>query len=743
MTQHNISIPVGALSLQVEIGKLAKQADGAAVVRYGDTVVLTTAVFAKEPKENADFFPLTVDYRENTYAAGRIPGGWFKREGRPTEKEILTSRLIDRPFRPLFPKGFNHETQIIAFVLSADGQNDPDVLAMNAASVALTCSRVPFYSPVGAVRVGRLEGELVLNPTNAQREKSEIDLIVAGTEDAVVMVEGGAREISERVLLDAIFFGHEAVRRIVAAQKELQREAGFSEKPEWKSPESYPAEVFSQVRVQWEAPMMAAMTLPNKIASYAEIKAVKKAAASVVPETEPERKIHVARAVDDLVKVLTRETILNQHKRLDGRRFDEIRPITCEVGLLPRTHGSALFTRGETQALVTATLGTSDDAQIVEEYEGESEHTFLLHYNFPPFSVGEAKFLRGPSRRDVGHGNLARRSLSPILPNEEAFPYTVRVVSDILESNGSSSMATVCGGTLALMDAGVPIKAPIAGVAMGLVSDGDRFAILTDIAGQEDHYGDMDFKVAGSRDGITGLQMDIKIKGLRREILEQALEQARAGRLHILSAMAGALEQPRPNISPYAPRIFTIQIPRDRIRDVIGSGGKTIRSIIESTGCKIDVEDSGKVSIASSDEAAALRAIEIIESLTQEPEIGKVYRGKVRRVEPYGAFVEIMPGQDGLVHISELAPYRVRQTTDVVKEGDEVTVKIIAVDPMGKIKLSRKQALSKEELEAEMALAPVAAGQDEGRDEFPRGERGPGEHHGHPNRDRGPRGPKH
>jgi polyribonucleotide nucleotidyltransferase len=743
MTQHNISIPVGALPLQVEIGKIAKQADGAAVVRYGDTVVLATAVFAKEPKENVDFFPLTVDYRENTYAAGRIPGGWFKREGRPTEKEILTSRLIDRPFRPLFPKGFNHETQIIAFVLSADGQNDPDVLAMNAASVALTCSRVPFYSPVGAVRVGRLEGEFVLNPTNAQREKSEIDLIVAGTQDAVVMVEGGAREISERVLLDAIFFGHEAVRRIVAAQKALQREAGFSEKPEWKSPESYPAEVFSQVRMQWEAPMMAAMTLPDKIASYTEIKAVKKAAASVVPETEPERKTHVARAVDDLVKVLTRETILNHRKRLDGRRFDEVRPITCEVGLLPRTHGSALFTRGETQALVTATLGTSDDAQIIEEYEGESEHTFLLHYNFPPFSVGEAKFLRGPSRRDIGHGNLARRSLSPILPNEEAFPYTVRVVSDILESNGSSSMATVCGGTLALMDAGVPIKAPIAGVAMGLVSDGDRFAILTDIAGQEDHYGDMDFKVAGSHDGITGLQMDIKVKGLRREILEQALEQARAGRLHILGAMAGVLEQPRPNISPYAPRIFTIQIPRDRIRDVIGSGGKTIRSIIESTGCKIDVEDSGKVSIASSDEAAALRAIEIIESLTQEPEIGKVYRGKVRRVEPYGAFVEILPGQDGLVHISELAPYRVRQTTDVVKEGDEVTVKIIAVDPMGKIKLSRKQALSKEELEAEMALAPVTAGQDEGRDEFPRGERGPGEHHAHPNRDRGPRGPKH
>jgi polyribonucleotide nucleotidyltransferase len=742
MTHHKTSLPLGALPLEIEIGKLAKQADGAAVVRYGDTVVLATAVFAKEPKENVDFFPLTVDYRENTYAAGRIPGGWFKREGRPTEKEILTSRLIDRPFRPLFPKGFNHETQIIAFVLSADGQNDPDVLALNAASVALTCSLVPFYAPVGAVRVGRLDGQFVLNPTNSQREKSDIDLVVAGTEDAVVMVEGGAREMPERVMIDAIFFGHEAILSIVAAQKELQRRAGFSEKPEWKSPEAYPAEVFAEVRSRWEAPLLAAMTLPVKITSYAEIKAVKKAAVSVVPEEEAEKRLQVGRAADDLVKVLTRETIL-KGRRLDGRSFEEIRPITCEVGLLPRTHGSALFTRGETQALVTSTLGTSDDAQIIEEYEGESEHTFLLHYNFPPFSVGETKFLRGPSRRDIGHGNLARRSLSPVLPNEEAFPYTVRVVSDILESNGSSSMATVCGGTLALMDAGVPIKAPIAGVAMGLVSDGDQFAILTDIAGQEDHYGDMDFKVAGSHEGITGLQMDIKIKGLRREIVERALEQARVGRLQILQRMSSALERPRPNISPYAPRIFTMQIPRDRIRDVIGSGGKTIRSIIESTGCKIDVEDSGKVSIASSDEAAALRAIEIIESLTQEPEIGKVYRGKVRRVEPYGAFVEILPGQDGLVHISELAPYRVRQTTDVVKEGDEVTVKIIAVDPMGKIKLSRKQALSKEEIEQEMAMAPVAVGEDEGRDEFPRGTRGPGEHHAHPNRGRGPhRGPR-
>jgi polyribonucleotide nucleotidyltransferase len=732
--KHEMSVQVGNVSLDFEIGKLAKQADGAAVVRQGDTVVLVTAVFAKEPRENAEFFPLTVDYRENTYAAGRIPGGWFKREGRPTEKEILTSRLIDRPMRPLFPKGFFHETQLIAFVLSADGQYDPDVLALNGASTALTCSLIPFGGPVGAVRVGRINGQFVLFPTNAEREKSDIDLIVAGTADAVVMVEAGAKEVSESVMVDAIFFGHEAIKSIVAAQKDLASRAGI-QKPSWQAPESYPASVFEEVRQKWGAAMMAAMTLPNKIASYAEIKAVKKAASSMVPETEDAKRAQTAKAADDLVKVLTRETILAQRKRLDGRAFDQVRPITAEVGLLPRTHGSALFTRGETQALVTATLGTADDAQIIEEYEGELEHTFLLHYNFPPFSVGEVKFLRGPSRRDIGHGSLARRALSSVLPSEDAFPYTIRVVSDILESNGSSSMATVCGGTLALMDAGVPIKAPIAGVAMGLVTDGDRFAVLTDIAGQEDHYGDMDFKVAGSRDGITALQMDIKIKGLKREIVEQALAQAHQGRLHILGKMSEALEKPRPNISRYAPRIFTMQIPRDRIRDVIGSGGKTIRGIIEATGCKIDVEDSGKVSIASSDEAAALKAIEIIESLTQEPEIGKVYRGKVRRVEAYGAFVEILPGQDGLVHISELAPYRVRQTTDVVKEGDEVTVKIIAVDPTGKIKLSRKQALSKEELEAEMAMAPAGPAEDEPR--------GSAEHQGHPNRDRDrDRGPR-
>jgi polyribonucleotide nucleotidyltransferase len=710
--KHEETVSLPGRSITLETGKIAKQADGACVLRMGDTVVLATACAMREPKEGIDFLPLTVDYRENTYAAGRIPGGFFKREGRPTEKEILTSRLIDRPLRPLFPKGWASETQIIAFVLSADGQNDPDVLALNGASAALAVSGIPFTAVIGAVRVGRLNGQFVLNPTNAEREKADVDLIVAATRDAVCMVEAGAREVSEAVMVDAIFFGHEACRKMIDGIERLAAAVG-TPKTAFIAPEAYPAALASEVRRKWEGAMLAAMILPEKIKSYARIKEVKKQAIAEGPADDVERGRHVSRAMDDLVKVLTRETILDRRERLDGRGFEDIRKITAEVGLLPRTHGSALFTRGETQALVTCTLGTSEDTQLVENYEGDSEKTFLLHYNFPPFSVGEVKFLRGPGRREIGHGSLARRSLDPILPDDVSFPYTIRVVSDILESNGSSSMATVCGGTLALMDAGVPIKAPVAGVAMGLVSNGDKFAILSDIAGQEDHYGDMDFKVAGTRDGITALQMDIKIKGLKREIVEQALQQALKGRLHILEKMSVALDKPRTNISPYAPRIFTIQIPKDKIRDVIGSGGKTIRGIIEETGCKVDVEDSGKVSIASSDEAAAMRAIEIIEGLTRDAEIGQVYRGKVRRIEAYGAFVELLPGKDGLVHISELAPYRVRETTDVVKEGDEVTVKVIAIDAMGKIKLSRKQALSKEETEAEMALAPAAGPENE------------------------------
>jgi len=707
------SISLQGRTLSFETGKVAKQADGACVARLGDTVVLATACAAGEPKEGIDFLPLTVDYRENTYAAGRIPGGFFKREGRPTEKEVLTSRLIDRPLRPLFPKGYGNETQVIAFVLSADGQNDPDILALNGASAALALSAIPFHHPIGASRVGRIGGKFVLNPTNKEREESDIDLIVASTKDAICMVESGAREVSEAAMIDAIFFGHEANVQVIATIEKLAASKGVK-KREFSAAAAYDEAFFAGIMKRWEGAMLAAMTVPNKIVSYARIKEVKKQAVSEVPAEDLALRTATGKAMDSLVKTLTRETILGRGERLDGRNFSQIRPISSEVGLLPRTHGSALFTRGETQALVTCTLGTSEDTQLVEDYEGDSEKTFLLHYNFPPFSVGEVKFLRGPGRREIGHGNLARRALEPILPDDNSFPYTIRVVSDILESNGSSSMATVCGGTLALMDAGVPIKAPVAGVAMGLVAEGDKHAVLTDIAGQEDHYGDMDFKVAGTRDGITALQMDIKIKGLKRQIVEQALEQARVGRLSILESMSLALEAPRANISPFAPRIFTIQIPKDKIRDVIGSGGKTIRGIIEETGCKVDVEDSGRVSIASADEAAAMRAIEIIEGLTKDAEIGQMYQGKVRRIEAYGAFVEILPGKDGLVHISELAPYRVRETTDVVKEGDIIPVKVIAIDPMGKIKLSRKQALTKEQLEAEAALAPAGGGEGDG-----------------------------
>jgi polyribonucleotide nucleotidyltransferase len=713
MMKHEETLLLQGRSLSFETGKVARQADGACVMRMGDTVVLATACAAHESKEGIDFLPLTVDYRENTYAAGRIPGGFFKREGRPTEKEVLTSRLIDRPLRPLFPKGYGIETQVIAFVLSADGQNDPDILALNGASAALALSAIPFHHPIAAVRVGRVGGKLIVNPTNKEREESDIDLIVASTKDAVCMVESGAREVSESVMIDAIFFGHDANKQIIATIEKLAAAKGTA-KREFVAPAPYDDAFFAAIMKKWEGAMLAAMTVPGKIISYGRIRDVKKQAVNEIPVDDLALRTATAKAMDSLVKVLTRETILDRHERLDGRSFTHIRPITCEVGLLPRTHGSALFTRGETQALVTCTLGTSEDTQLVEDYEGDSEKTFLLHYNFPPFSVGEVKFLRGPGRREIGHGNLARRALEPILPDDESFPYTIRIVSDILESNGSSSMATVCGGTLALMDAGVPIKAPVAGVAMGLVAEGDKHAVLTDIAGQEDHYGDMDFKVAGTRDGITALQMDIKIKGLKREIVEQALEQARQGRLSILESMSKAIEAPRANISPFAPRIFTIQIPKDKIRDVIGSGGKTIRGIIEETGCKVDVEDSGRVSIASSDEAAAMRAIEIIEGLTKDAQIGEMYRGKVRRIEAYGAFVEILPGKDGLVHISELAPYRVRETTDVVKEGDIIPVKVIAIDPMGKIKLSRKQALSKEELEAEAAMAPAGIGEPEG-----------------------------
>ncbi len=680
--------------LEFETGKIAKQANGACLVRFGDTVVLVTATFQKSVREGVDFLPLTVDYREYTFAGGRIPGGFFKREGRPTEKEILTARLTDRPLRPLFPDGYRMETQIIGTVLSADGVNDPDVLSINGASTALLLSDCPFDTAVGAVRVALVDGEMVVNPTHEQRGGAELEIMVAGTDEAIVMVEAGAKGVSEARVVDALELAHTEIRRIIAAQRALQAKVGKT-KMEFTAPEDpWPAEFADQIRSRFTAPLDAALRVKGKLDSYAAIDRVRDDAIASLPEEERDEKgPWVKKILHRMVKDLFRAAILEKGERLDGRAFDEVRPVSCEVGLLPRTHGSALFTRGETQAIATCTLGTSDDAQLIEALEGESEQRFLLHYNFPPYSVGEVKFLRSPGRREIGHGVLARRALTPVLPPRETFPYVLRVVSEILESNGSSSMATVCGGSLSLMDAGVPVSASVAGVAMGLVSDGSRVAVLTDIAGQEDHYGEMDFKVAGTRDGITALQMDIKISGLTREIMEQALEQARQGRLHLLDIMDAAISTPRSDISTYAPRIVTINIHPDKIRDIIGPGGKTIRAIQEQTGSRINIEDDGRVEIATPDGAAAEKAISIIEAITREPQVGEVYDGTVKRIEPYGAFVEILPNQDGLVHISELAHERTREVTDVINLGDTIKVKIIGIDQTGRIKLSHRALL--------------------------------------------------
>jgi polyribonucleotide nucleotidyltransferase len=718
-----LTVDLDGRPLTIETGKIAKQSDGAAVVKCGDTVVLVTACYSKEAKD-IDFLPLTVEYKEYQYAAGRIPGGFFKREGRPTEKEILTCRMIDRPFRPLFPEGFNFETQIVGLVLSADGENDPDVLAINGAAAALAINTIPFQHVLGAVRVGKIGERFVYNPTAKERKESELDLVVVGTHDAVSMVEAGAKEVPEGVMLEAILSGHAQVRKIVEAIAAMAARCSVVKAP-FTSPAPVPADFAAAVRGQWEGPMMEALTHPGKIESYAKIKEVKKYGVELIPEDQPETRKLAKRALSELVETLTRETIVKQRKRLDGRAFDQIRPISIEAGVLPRTHGSSLFTRGETQALVTVTLGTSDDTQLIEDLEGESERAFLLHYNFPPFSVGEVKRFGSPGRREIGHGRLAWRSLQAVLPDEKEFPYTIRVVSDILESNGSSSMATICGASLALMDAGVPVKGSVAGVAMGLVKEGDAFAVLTDIAGQEDHYGDMDFKVAGTRAGITALQMDIKIGGITPQIFQQALEQARQGRLFILDKMEQTLNAARPELSAFAPRLLTITVPEEKIRDVIGSGGKTIRALQKEYACKIDVQDDGTVTVASSDLGTAEKCLEAIRQLTTVPEIGTEYLGTVMRIEPYGCFVQILPGLDGLVHISELAPGRVRETTDVVKMGDKVKVKIIAIDPVnGKIKLSRRQALTPEETAAEierLGLAAVAAGEGNGgRDERPR-----------------------
>jgi polyribonucleotide nucleotidyltransferase len=687
---HTVEIDLGGRQITLETGRMAKQANGAVVVRSGDSVVLVSACMSEEPKPNAGFFPLTVDYREYTYAAGKIPGGFIKREGRPSEKEILTSRLIDRPVRPLFPEGFLNETQIIAMVLSADPEQDPNSLAVVGAGAALAISDIPFQHVLGGVRVGMVNGVYVANPTYSEGRESKLNIIVAATEGGIVMVEAGAQQASEEEVVGAIDFGHTCCKKIAAAIHELVAKVG---KPKRAfEAKALDQALYDQISAQAREPLIDALNTEKypKLESHSKVAEVKKRALEGLPE---EQKDEGKKIFEALKERIFRDEMLKSHRRPDGRAFDQIRQITIETGVLPRTHGSALFTRGETQALVTLTLGTKDDAQRIELLEpGEASKRFMLHYNFPPFSVGEVGFMRGPGRREIGHGALAERSLLPLIPAETAFPYTLRVVSDILESNGSSSMATVCGASLALMDAGVPMPSHVGGVAMGLVKEGDDYAVLTDIAGAEDHYGDMDFKVAGTRQGITGLQMDIKVPNVTAAIMTEALEQARRGRLYILDKMEEAIKQPRANMSQYAPRIYTIQIPTDKIRDVIGPGGKVIRGIIEQTGVKIDVDDDGTVHVSSADEAAANKALQIIGDITAVAEVGKTYLGKVVRLVDFGAFVEIFPGTDGLLHISEIAENRVREVRDELKEGDQILVKVLALEG-NKIKLSRKAVL--------------------------------------------------
>jgi polyribonucleotide nucleotidyltransferase len=704
---HQVSVDLGGRELTLEIGKMARQADGAVVARYGDTVVLVSACMDTEAVEKG-FLPLTVDYREYTYSAGKIPGGFFKREGRPTEREILTSRLTDRPLRPLFPEGWFNETQIIAMVLSADSENDPDVIAMCGASAALFCSPVPFDKPIAAVRVGLLNGQLVANPTVAEQKTSLLNIVVAGTEEAIVMVEAGAIEVSEDTVVGALAFGHEQIRKIIAAIRELHGMVNPTKAV--VQPPAFDAELYKQIAEEYRERLHDALNTEKypKKESYRRVEELKNELLATIPEEEEERRKLAERAFERLREEIFRDDILNQHRRPDGRAFDQIRPIACEVGLLPRVHGSALFTRGETQALATLTLGTKEDMQRLDLlFEEEAFKRFMLHYNFPPFSVGEVKFMRGPGRREIGHGALAERALLNLLPPEENFPYAMRIVSDILESNGSSSMATVCGGSLALMDAGVPMRSGCAGIAMGLVMDGGKYAVLTDIAGAEDHYGDMDFKVAGTRQGITALQMDIKVGGINQQIMREALEQARRARLEILDIMDRTISAPRASISAYAPRLFMLTIPLDKIRDLIGPGGKKIRSIIETTGVKIDVMDDGKVHVFATNGTSADQALQMIREVTATAEVGKTYLGKVVRLAEFGAFVEIFPGTDGLLHISEISEQRIRAVRDELKEGDQVLVKVLAIEG-NKIRLSRKAVLREQRDKQRRESAPHA-----------------------------------
>jgi polyribonucleotide nucleotidyltransferase len=706
------SIKVGERELSVEVGRVAKQADGSCVIRYGDTMLLCAAVGASTPREGIDFFPLTVEYREANYAAGRIPGNYFRREGRPTEKEVLTCRMIDRPVRPLFTEGYRNETQVICSVISADPDNNPDVVAITGASCALYLSDIPFTTPIAGARIGLIDGRYIVNPTYDEIRESKLNLIVAGTEEAIVMVEAGAEEVSEAIMVEALMLAHKEINRLCRWQKELYKALDIQKRPV-EAP-VLNEEMIGEIERNYAERLRAALDTSGteKRVSYAAIDALKKEVVESYPEDQAEARLMAKKSFDHLKEKIFRDDILNHRRRPDGRRFSEIRPITCEVGWLPRTHGSALFTRGETQALVTTTLGTKEDEQFMDDIEkGEVKRRFLLHYNFPHYSVGEVGRFGSSSRREIGHGALARRALEPALPDDTVFPYTIRIVSDITESNGSSSMASVCGGTLSMMDAGVPLKAPVGGVAMGLVMEGNKYAILTDIAGAEDHYGDMDFKVCGTAEGITALQMDIKIAGVNSQIMAEALEQARKGRLYILEAMHQAIAEPRTEISQLAPRIIKIKINPDKIRDVIGPGGKVIRALVEETGAKIDVEDDGTVSIATADSAAAEAAVARIRGITAEAEVGQTYVGTVNRIVDFGAFVEIFPGTDGLLHISEIADRRIRDVRDELREGQQIMVKCIGKDG-NKIKLSRKAVL-KEENQQGGEAPPVAQDEDE------------------------------
>jgi polyribonucleotide nucleotidyltransferase len=704
------SVKIGDTELTIETGHMAKQADGSVVVRYGDTMLLVTAVSARE-KKDVDFLPLTVEYQEKLYSAGRIPGSYFKREGRLTEKETLASRLVDRSCRPLFPEGYAYETQVIASVISADPDHEGDVHGITGASAALWCSDIPFNGPIAGIRVGRVDGKLVANPTVKQRELSDMDIVMAVSREAIVMVEGGAEEVSEADMVAALEFGKQSALPALDLQDELRRTLGKTERTFERAP-TVAEDLKAKVRtLAWDG-IVRGYSIKEKAARYDALSKAKKEAISKLKEQlgeayTPQVEKHAKQVVEDLKYEHMRELTVNGG-RIGARGHAEVRTITCEVGVLPRTHGSALFTRGETQALVVATLGTAEDEQRLELLGGQSFKKFMLHYNFPPFSVNETKPLRGPGRREIGHGALAERALRNMMPKSESFPYTVRLVSDILESNGSSSMASVCGGTLALMDAGVPIKAPVAGIAMGLVKEGDKVAILSDILGDEDHLGDMDFKVCGTSKGITSIQMDIKITGLTTEIMRTALEQARQGRLHILGEMLKTMSEARKEISPFAPRITTLQIRPEFIKNVIGPGGKVIKDIIARTGTTINIDDSGRVDIASSNVDAVKAAIAMIQALTREAEIGKIYTGTVRKIAEFGAFVELFPGTDGLIHISELSDKRVKSVSDVLKEGDEVLVKVVSIDKTGKIRLSRKEAMAERAAAQGAAAAPAA-----------------------------------